>query len=63
MQRSEQLACRRRDQLDLIVWVGRVRDVVGGTGRGLGGVVTGVERVDPPTRDDPVVLGLETSSR
>jgi hypothetical protein len=32
----------------------RVRDVVGGTGGGLGGVVTGVERVDPPAGDDPV---------
>jgi hypothetical protein len=44
-----------RGRLDAL---GRVRDVVGGTGGGLGGVVTGVERLDPPAGEDPVVLGL-----
>jgi hypothetical protein len=34
-----------------------VRDVVSGPGRGLCGVVAGVERIDPSTRHRPVVLG------
>jgi hypothetical protein len=37
--------------------VGRVRDVVSGSGRGFRGVVAGVERIDPSTRRRSVVLG------
>jgi hypothetical protein len=43
--------------------VGRVRDVVGRPGRGLRGVVAGVERGDPLARDDPVVLSRVDSGR